>query len=154
MLMDLLNEGSNVAMLSFVVSSMLAMGSGLLLGQIVEPLRNVWLVVLGLVANFMLMPLSAFVLAWVNVRKESRAAGRLSSYATYRFVFADVKNRERNSLSPNTRPIALNEKNGIKPIEMTIVAKSQSLGLPSPICGKLSLIGRPLNFPTTTSSAI
>ena len=48
---------------SFVVSSMLAMGSGLLLGQIVEPLRNVRRVVLGLVANFMLMPLSAFVLA-------------------------------------------------------------------------------------------
>ena len=65
MLMDLLNKASNVAMLSFVVSSMLAMGLGLLIGQIVEPLRNVWLVVLGLVANFILMPLGAFVLAWV-----------------------------------------------------------------------------------------
>jgi BASS family bile acid:Na+ symporter len=52
-------------MLSFVVSSMLAMGLGLLIGQIVEPLRNIWLVVLGLVANFILMPLGAFVLAWV-----------------------------------------------------------------------------------------
>ena len=63
MLMDLLNKASNVAMLSFVVSSMLAMGLGLMIGQIVEPLRNVWLVVLGLVANFILMPLGAFVLA-------------------------------------------------------------------------------------------
>ena len=63
MLMDLLNKASNVAMLSFVVSSMLAMGLGLLVGQIVEPLRNARLVVLGLVANFILMPLGAFVLA-------------------------------------------------------------------------------------------
>ena len=63
MLSDLLSKASNVAMFSFVVSSMLAMGSGLLLGQIIEPLRNVWLVVFGLVANFVLMPLGAFVLA-------------------------------------------------------------------------------------------
>jgi BASS family bile acid:Na+ symporter len=65
MLLDLLNKASNVAMLSFVVSSMLAMGSGLLLRQIIEPLRNVRLLVLGLVANFILMPLGAFVLAWL-----------------------------------------------------------------------------------------
>lgn len=63
MLSELLSKASNVAMFSFVVSSMLAMGSGLLLGQIIEPLRNVWLVVFGLVANFVLMPLGAFVLA-------------------------------------------------------------------------------------------
>jgi bile acid:Na+ symporter, BASS family len=50
-------------MLSFVISSMVAMGAGLTLGQIIEPLRNVRLVVLALLANFVLMPLSAFVLA-------------------------------------------------------------------------------------------
>ena len=65
MLMELLAKLGDVAMLIFVVSSMLAMGSGLLLGQIIEPLRNFWLVVLSLVANFVLMPLGAFVLAWV-----------------------------------------------------------------------------------------
>ena len=77
MLMDLLNKASNVAMLSFVVSSMLAMGLGLLIGQIVEPLRNVWLVVLGLVANFILMPLGAFALAWVLRLDEQFGIGLL-----------------------------------------------------------------------------
>jgi bile acid:Na+ symporter, BASS family len=73
----LLNKASNVAMLSFVVSSMLAMGSGLLLGQIIEPLRNVRLVVLGLVANFILMPLGAFVLAWMLRLDEQFGIGLL-----------------------------------------------------------------------------
>jgi BASS family bile acid:Na+ symporter len=77
MLMDLLNKASNVAMLSFVVSSMLAMGLGLLIGQIVEPLRNIWLVVLGLVANFILMPLGAFVLAWMLSLDEQFGIGLL-----------------------------------------------------------------------------
>ena len=35
--MELLNAASKVAMLCFVVSSMLAMGVGLLVGQIIEP---------------------------------------------------------------------------------------------------------------------
>src|SRR6516225_1221517 len=77
MLMDLLNKASNVAMLSFVVSSMLAMGLGLLIRQIIEPLRNVWLVVLGLVANFILMPLGAFVLGWVLRLDEQFGIGLL-----------------------------------------------------------------------------
>ena len=50
-------------MLSFVVSSMLAMGAGLSVAQILEPLRNTRLVVLALLANFVLMPLGAFALA-------------------------------------------------------------------------------------------
>jgi BASS family bile acid:Na+ symporter len=75
--MDMLNKASNVAMLSFVVSSMLAMGSGLLLGQIIEPLRNAWLVVLGLIANFVLMPLGAFLLAWVLRLDEQFGIGLL-----------------------------------------------------------------------------
>jgi bile acid:Na+ symporter, BASS family len=53
------------------------MGSGLLLGQIVEPLRNVRLVVLGLVANFILMPLGAFVLAWLLRLDEQFGIGLL-----------------------------------------------------------------------------
>jgi bile acid:Na+ symporter, BASS family len=63
MLMDILSKAATVAMLSFVVSSMLAMGAGLTVVQIIEPLRDVRLVVLALVANFVLMPLGAFVLA-------------------------------------------------------------------------------------------
>jgi len=65
MLMEVLSTASDVAMLCFVVSSMLAMGTALRVGQIVEPLRNVRLVVLALVANFILMPFGAFLLAHV-----------------------------------------------------------------------------------------
>ena len=65
MLMDLLNTAVTVAMLGFVVSSMLAMGSGLTIRQIIEPLRNARLVLLALLANFVLMPLGALALAKV-----------------------------------------------------------------------------------------
>ena len=40
MLMELLSKAATVATLSFVVSSMLAMGAGLTVSQISEPLRN------------------------------------------------------------------------------------------------------------------
>jgi BASS family bile acid:Na+ symporter len=63
MLMDLLNKAATIAMLSFVVSSMLAMGTGLTATQIIQPLRNVRLVVLALLANFVLMPAGAVALA-------------------------------------------------------------------------------------------
>ena len=62
-MMDLLSKVANLAMLSFVVSSMLAMGSGLMFAQIIEPLRSVRLVALALLANFVLMPLGALALA-------------------------------------------------------------------------------------------
>jgi bile acid:Na+ symporter, BASS family len=60
--MDLLSKAVPLAMLSFVVSSMLAMGAGLTVAQIIEPLRDVRLVVLALLANFVVMPLGAFAL--------------------------------------------------------------------------------------------
>lgn len=63
MLVELLNKVATVAMLSFVVSSMLAQGAGLTVSQIIDPLRNPRIVVLALLANFVLMPLGAFVLA-------------------------------------------------------------------------------------------
>ncbi len=62
-LMDLLSKAAIVAMLSFVVSSMLAMGAGLTVARIIEPLRNVRLVLFALVANFVLMPGGAVALA-------------------------------------------------------------------------------------------
>ena len=65
MLMELLSKASTIAMLSFVVSSMLAMGAGLTIPQIAEPLRNARLVVLALLANFVVMPLGALALARV-----------------------------------------------------------------------------------------
>ena len=63
MLNDLLNKAVPVAMLGFVVSSMLAMGLGLTIREIIAPLRNARLVLLALLANFVLMPLGALALA-------------------------------------------------------------------------------------------
>ena len=61
--MELLQKATSVAMLIFVLSSMLAMGLGLTVSQIITPLRHARLVVLSLLANFVLMPLVAVALA-------------------------------------------------------------------------------------------
>lgn len=61
--MELLSKAVPIAMLVFVVSSMLAVGVSLTVGQIVAPLRNVKLVSLALLANFLLMPLGALAIA-------------------------------------------------------------------------------------------
>jgi bile acid:Na+ symporter, BASS family len=61
--MELVQKATSVAMLVFVLSSMLAMGLGLTVGQIIAPLRNAQLVVLSLLVNFVLMPLGALALA-------------------------------------------------------------------------------------------
>jgi bile acid:Na+ symporter, BASS family len=77
MLMDLLSKAATVAMLSFVVSSMLAMGTGLTVAKIIEPLRNARLLVLALLANFVLMPLGAFALGKVLWLEEPFGIGLL-----------------------------------------------------------------------------
>ncbi len=61
--MELLSKAVPVAMLAFVVSSMLAVGVSLTVGQIMAPLRNGKLVSRALLANFVLMPLGALVIA-------------------------------------------------------------------------------------------
>ena len=61
--MELLQKATSVAMLIFVLSSMLAMGLGLTVSQIITPLRHTRLVVLSLLANFVVMPLAALALA-------------------------------------------------------------------------------------------
>jgi bile acid:Na+ symporter, BASS family len=61
--MELLSKAVPVAMLVFVVSSMLAVGLSLSVGQILVPLRNARLVSLALLANFVLMPLAAIGIA-------------------------------------------------------------------------------------------
>jgi BASS family bile acid:Na+ symporter len=62
MLMDLLNKVATTALLGFVVSSMMAMGVGFTVRQIIDALRNVRLVLLALLANFVAMPLGALAL--------------------------------------------------------------------------------------------
>jgi len=58
--MEILSKAVPIAMLTFVVSSMLSMGLSLTVGQILAPLRNYKLIVFALLANFVLMPLAAF----------------------------------------------------------------------------------------------
>lgn len=61
--MELLTKAVSPTMLVFVVSSMLAVGFSLTVGEILAPLRNGRLVFLALVANFVLMPLGALGIA-------------------------------------------------------------------------------------------
>ena len=61
--MEILSKAIPITMLAFVLSSMLSMGLSLTVGQILAPLRNYRLIVLGLVANFVLMPFAAFAIA-------------------------------------------------------------------------------------------
>jgi len=58
-----MQKATSVATLIFILSSMLGMGLGLTVSQIITPLRNPRLVVLSLLANFVLMPLAALGLA-------------------------------------------------------------------------------------------
>ncbi len=51
-----------VSLLIFIVSSMLSMGLGLTVRQIVEPLKNVKLVALSLIINFILVPLLVYAI--------------------------------------------------------------------------------------------
>lgn len=61
--MEILSKAVPIAMLAFVLSSMLSMGLSLTVGQIMAPLRNYRLIVLALLANFVLMPFAAFLIA-------------------------------------------------------------------------------------------
>ena len=65
MMAELLATLQNLFTFAFVVSSMLAMGLSLTVGQIVEPLRSVRLVLLALLANFVIVPATAYILAQV-----------------------------------------------------------------------------------------
>jgi BASS family bile acid:Na+ symporter len=61
--MELLSRAIPVTVLVFVVSSMLGVGLALTVEQILAPLRNLRLVSLALLTNFVLMPLAAFAIA-------------------------------------------------------------------------------------------
>ena len=61
--MGALEKAVPIATLIFVVSSMLAMGLGLKVAQITAPLRNLRLVAMSLLANFVVMPAGAVALA-------------------------------------------------------------------------------------------
>jgi predicted Na+-dependent transporter len=56
---------AQISGLLFIVTSMLAMGMSLTMLQILQPLKNVRLVVLALLANFVLVPLFAYLITLV-----------------------------------------------------------------------------------------
>jgi BASS family bile acid:Na+ symporter len=75
--MDLKETAISIAMFVFVLSSMIGMGLGLRVAEIVAPLRNVRLVMLSLVANFVVMPFAALALARILRLDESMGIGLL-----------------------------------------------------------------------------
>lgn len=72
---DLFVAIAQLSGLLFVVSSMLAMGLSLTTSMILEPLRNLRLVVLALLANFVLVPLLAYLIAALIPLEESLEIG-------------------------------------------------------------------------------
>jgi BASS family bile acid:Na+ symporter len=76
-MMAVLQRAVPIATLVFVVSSMVAMGLGLKVSEITAPLRNVRLVVMSLLANFVLMPAAALLLARVLRLDEPFGVGLL-----------------------------------------------------------------------------
>ena len=75
--MKLLISGANISVVVFVVSSTLGVGLRLTVGQILTPLRNGRLVALSLLANFVLTPLAAILLANVLGLAEPMRVGLL-----------------------------------------------------------------------------
>jgi BASS family bile acid:Na+ symporter len=66
---------ATLSVLVFVVTSMLAMGLSLTVGQIIEPLRDLRLVAKALVANFVLVPVIAYVILLVIPLTDAQAIG-------------------------------------------------------------------------------
>jgi predicted Na+-dependent transporter len=72
---EVLTTLQNLFTFAFVVSSMLVMGMSLTVAQVAEPLRNLQLVVLALVASFVIVPLTAFILKQVIPMDEQLQIG-------------------------------------------------------------------------------
>ena len=72
---DILESLALLSVLVFVIGSMLSMGLSLTTKQIIEPLRNTRLVVLALVANFVVVPIAAYVITLVLPLDESISLG-------------------------------------------------------------------------------
>jgi BASS family bile acid:Na+ symporter len=66
---------TQLSIVVFVVTSMLAMGLSLTIPQILQPLKNTRLVILALVANFVLVPLLAYIILLVIPLEQGLAIG-------------------------------------------------------------------------------
>jgi len=72
---EILQVLMNLSVLVFVITSMLAMGLNLTIKQIIAPLRDVKLVILALVANFVLVPILAYLILAVIKLDQGLATG-------------------------------------------------------------------------------
>ena len=75
--MDFLNTLYNLMGLIFVLGTIISMGLSLTMNQITGPLRNVRFVIMALLANFVVIPLAAFILIWVFGLDEPLSIGLL-----------------------------------------------------------------------------
>jgi predicted Na+-dependent transporter len=62
---EILESLAGLSVLVFVISSMLSMGLSLKIKQILDPLKDTRLVIMALVANFILVPLVAYIITLV-----------------------------------------------------------------------------------------
>lgn len=74
-LQDLVTVTAQIVGLLFIVTSMLGMGMSLTVQQILAPLKNVRLVVLALLANFVLVPLLALIITRIIPMDQSLQIG-------------------------------------------------------------------------------
>lgn len=72
---EILQVIMQLSVLVFVITSMLAMGLNLTIKQIAAPLRNARLVILALVANFLLVPILAYLIVLVIDLDQGLATG-------------------------------------------------------------------------------
>ncbi|MCX6676001.1 MAG: bile acid:sodium symporter, partial [Methanothrix sp.] len=64
-----------LGVLVFIVTSMLGMGFGLTVPQIMAPLKNTRLVILSLAANFVVVPILVLLIVWVLPLSEGLQIG-------------------------------------------------------------------------------
>lgn len=66
---------AQISGLLFIVTSMLAMGMSLTMTQILQPLKNIKLVILALLANFVLVPALAYLITMILPMEQSLRIG-------------------------------------------------------------------------------
>ena len=78
---EILGVVAKLSIFTFIITSMLAMGMSLTVSQIIAPLKNVKVVLLALLANFVLVPGLAYGLTLVIPLPEGLATGLIISGA-------------------------------------------------------------------------
>ena len=72
---EILSVVAQVAIFTFIITSMLAMGLSLTVKQIIDPLRNLKVVLLALLANFILVPALAYLIQVVIPLNDGLSTG-------------------------------------------------------------------------------